>query len=318
MTAQPNDPPASASWWLDVIAVAAATTVAAALAIALDLHEWISGSTRRWEWLQVDELPVVLLVLAASLIGVATRRYGQARRELAARRAAEARLSAALAANRQLAQEHLRVQEAERQRLARELHDELGQYLNAIKLDAVALRAPDLTPKRTAEAGRQIVQSVDHVQRSIGDMIRRLRPVGLDDLGLTAALEACVDGWRRRLPQVGFGLAFDGNLDGLGETLNLAVFRLVQEGLTNAVRHSGADRVDVTVRHLEGAAGQDRIWLRIADAGCGASPETLLRGFGLRGMRERAELLGGALSVDTAPGAGFRVDATLPLPAEPA
>lgn len=88
MTASPTDPATGASGWLDVVVVVVATVAAAALAAAFDLHEWISGSTRRWEWLQVDGLPFVLLVLAASLIGVATRRYLQARRELVARRAA--------------------------------------------------------------------------------------------------------------------------------------------------------------------------------------------------------------------------------------
>jgi len=313
-----SDSPTGTAWWPDVVAVASVTVAAACIAAALDLHEWFSFSTRGLEWLQVDELPVVLLVLAASLTGVAVRRYRQARRELRARRAAESRLSMALAANRQLAQEHLRVQEAERQRLARELHDELGQYLNAIKLDAVALRAPDLTAGRTAEAGRQIVQSVDHVHRAVGDMIRRLRPVGLDDLGLAAALEACVDGWRSRLPDVRFDLALDGDLDSLGESYNLAVYRLVQEGLTNAIRHSGAGHVEVSVRRTDEAAGDARVMLRITDAGRGASADLLQRGFGLRGMQERAELLGGSLSVNTAPGAGFSVSASLPLLQEPA
>ena len=314
----PSDAPTGTAGWLDVAVVTGATVAAACLAAALDLHEWFSFSTRGLEWLQVDELPVVLLVLAASLGGVAVRRYRQAQRELQARRAAEARLSMALAANRQLAQEHLRVQEAERQRLARELHDELGQYLNAIKLDAVSLRAPDLTPGRTAEAGRQIVQSVDHVHAAVGDMIRRLRPVGLDDLGLAAALEACVDGWRSRLPDVRFDLSLDGELDDLGEAQNLAAYRLVQEGLTNAIRHSGTTHVAVSVRRMEDPGGGSRILLRIADAGRGASPALLQRGFGLRGMQERAELLGGSLSIDTAPGTGFAVSASFPLLQEPA
>jgi signal transduction histidine kinase len=306
------------SLWIDVAVVGGVTLATATLAVAFDLHEWISGSTRGLEWLQVDELPVVLLVLAASLIGVAVRRYRQARRELLARRTAEAGLSAALAANRQLALEHLRVQEAERQRLARELHDELGQYLNAIKLDAVALRAPELTPERTVAAGRQIIQSVDHVHRAVADMIRRLRPVGLDDLGLAAALEACVDGLRRRLPDVNFELALGGELDNLGEAHNLAVYRLVQEGLTNAVRHSGAGNVQVSVQRVQGPAGAACVTLRIVDAGRGAAPGSLQWGFGLRGMQERAELLGGSLSLDTAPGAGFAVSASLPLLQEPA
>ena len=298
--------------WIEVVAVVVVTTVTAVLAIHFELHEVFSAFARRWEGLQVDELPVVLLVLSAGLIWLSWRRFRHANRELVARRAAEARLSAVLAENRELAQERLRIQEGERRSLARELHDELGQYLNAIKLDAVAVLAPDATHAQTQAAGRQIVQSVDHVHAAVSDMIRRLRPAGLDELGLTAALEACLDAWRRRLPQVRFVLRLGGELDGLGETLNLAVYRLVQEGLTNAFKHSGADRVEVQVERRVDAGGSPQIALRIADDGQGADPGALGKGFGIGGMRERVELLGGALTVTTGPGEGFAIGAMLP------
>lgn len=307
----PDNPTAGTSPWRDVGVVLLVAVAVGGLASVFNLSEWFAAYTRGWEGLQLDELPIVLLVVAEGLLIVAERRRRLAVRALKAREEAERHLAEALAANRELTQEHLRAQEAERRRLARELHDELGQTLNAIKLDAVALRDASGDMAMVGEASRQILTGVDHAHAAVGGMIRRLRPSALDDLGLVAALEACVEGWQRRLPQVRFKLATHGNLDDLGEALNVALYRLVQEGLTNAVRHAGADQVDVRVLRTEGATG--RITLRIHDAGKGAAPEDQARGFGLRGMRERVELLGGRFEITTAPGQGFVLDIDLPV-----
>ena len=288
------------------------TLLVASLAVTFDLHEALFRYTRHLEWLQVDELPIVLLTLSASLIWVAWRRYRQARREVFARRAAEARLSAVLAENRGLAQQHLQLLEAERRRLARELHDELGQYLNAIKLDAVALLAPQVPAALARETGQQIMQSVDHVHVAVSDMIRRLRPVGLDELGLGAAIEACVDQWRRRLPTTRFSLTLEGDLGGLGETLNLTVYRLIQEGLTNAYKHAGASHVQVSVERNAVGTAHEHLRIAVTDDGRGIALDSPHGGFGIGGMRERVELLGGAFHIASRPGEGFTVMAELP------
>lgn len=143
-------------------------------------------------------------------------------------------MSAVLDENRQLAQENLRIQEVERKHLARELHDEFGQYLNAIKIDAVSIcesRGTDAV--FSTDAALSIIRTVDHVHAVVSDMIDRLRPVGLDELGLVAAIEHCVDHWRQRLPETRFQLSVRGNFEGLSEPLNLTLYRLIQEGLTN-------------------------------------------------------------------------------------
>src|SRR4029079_16322430 len=126
-----------------------------ALSAYFELSELLFALTRRWEPVQLDEWPVALLVLALCLGWLSWRRYQQTLVQLRARQVAEARLARALAENRELAHQHLRIQEAERKHLARELHDELGQYLNAIKLDAVSMGE--------GEASTRIVQSVNHV-----------------------------------------------------------------------------------------------------------------------------------------------------------
>jgi two-component system, NarL family, sensor histidine kinase UhpB len=103
--------------------------------------------------------------------------------------------------NRLLAQENSRIQEMERKHPARELHDELGQYLNAIKLDSVSIRESGVDAEFSSNAAHAIIRAVDRVHGVISDMIGRLRPVGLDELGLVAAIEHCVDHWRQHLPE---------------------------------------------------------------------------------------------------------------------
>ena len=296
----------------DVAVVIGLTLLSIFATSYLELDEWLYARTRKWELFQIDELPVTFIVLTLGLMWFSGRRHKQTRLELAARQQAEARLASALAVNRELTQRHIRAEEDERKHLARELHDELGQYLNAIKLDVVAIRdgAPDAAA--TSRAVNAIIQSVDHVHAAVSSMIRRLRPVGLDELGLAAAVESLVDQWRARLPGVQFSLAFGGGLDGLGEQLNLALYRLIQEGLTNCSRHAGAGHLEISLRRGRSAAG-DEVMLSVQDDGRGADLTARTSGFGLSGMRERVEMLGGTFLVASEPGAGLRFEAHLPV-----
>jgi two-component system, NarL family, sensor histidine kinase UhpB len=300
--------------WRDMAVVIAVTAVSVAASAYFNLSETLYSLTRRVERFQIDELPIGVAVLLTGLVWLAWRRFQQARRELRARRAAETRLAGAVEVNRQLAQENLRIQELERKRLARELHDELGQYLNAIKLDAVSIvDAGALEGTTAGVAARAIIASVDHVHRVVRDMIARLRPVGLDELGLVAAIEHCIEKWRQRLPGTRFDLSVRGNLDGLGENLDLTLYRLIQEGLTNVYKHAHARRVQVVLERsgaLSDAAGG--LHVSVADDGCGMDPEARGRGFGLSGMRERVETAGGRFVLSSVQGAGLRFEAHLP------
>ena len=196
-----SQPVQTDSPWRDIMVVIGITALSIIFSAYFNLNEALYTLTRRGERYQVDELPIGMLVLLICLMWLSWRRYQQARRELHARQIAEAQLGVALAENRQLAQENLRIQEVERKHLARELHDELGQYLNAIKLDAVSIcESGGRESEFSTSASLSIIRSVDHVHRAVSDMIGRLRPVGLDELGLVAAIEHCVDYWRQRLP----------------------------------------------------------------------------------------------------------------------
>lgn len=303
--------------WRDTAVVIAMTVVSLGVSAHFNLSETLYALTRRVERFQIDELPIGVAVLLSGLIWLSWRRYRQACRELRARRAAEARLAGAVEANRELTQENLRIQELERKRLARELHDELGQYLNAIKLDAVSIVDAGGTAATAAGgAARAIIAAVDHVHRIVSDMIARLRPVGLDELGLIAAVEHCIDEWRQRLPGTRFDLSVRGNLEGLGENLDLTLYRLIQEGLTNVYKHAHARRVQIVLERLGALTnGAGALHVSVADDGCGMDANARGRRFGLSGMRERVEMAGGRFVLSTAQGAGLRFEAHLPAEA---
>ena len=301
--------------WRDTAAVIAVTLATIAICIHFDLNEALYRLTRRGEGLQLDELPIGLLVLSISLMWLSWRRYQQARRELQARQIAEARLLDALEDNRNLAQEIVRIQEEERKHLARELHDELGQYLNVIKLDAVSISEHGGTDARLAmDASSAIVSAVDHVHSVVGNMVARLRPVGFDELGLAAAIEHCVDEWRPRLPDTRFDLCVTGQFEDLSEPLSLTLFRLVQEGLTNIYKHAHARRARIVLERIKSALnGSDELHLTVADDGCGMQSVNRSSRFGLSGMRERVEMQGGTFVLASAPGRGLQLEARLPV-----
>ena len=302
--------------WQDALLVACATLVMTALCVEFDFSEALRRWTAPWERFQLDELPAVLVVLAAGLTWFAARRYGEAGRELRRRRLAETQLEAALLDNRRLSQQYVLLQEAEQKRLARELHDELGQYLNVIKLDAVAIRDGRWSdPASLQERAQAIVANGNHIHGALTALIRQLRPVGLDELGLGAALEHCVDTWRPRLAGVRLDLELLGDLADLSETLTLTLYRVVQEGLNNIAKHAHAAGVTLQVRRVTSPA--DVITVRIADDGVGFDAAAPTRGLGLIGMRERVAALSGRLEVKSARGGGFELVAHLPVASEP-
>jgi two-component system sensor histidine kinase UhpB len=298
------------------VAIIVVIAVAAAIVCAkLNLSEALLSWTRPRERFQLDELPAVLLVVAVCLVWFSARRYLEARRELALRRNAETQLAAALAENRRLTQQYLEMQESERRAIARDLHDELGQYLNVIKLDAVSIRdATAAKDARVHQAALGMIQTIDRVHGVVTGLIRELRPVGLDELGLAAALEHCVDDWRRRLPLMTIELSVNAALEELDDMRRLSLYRLVQEALTNVARHSQATRVLIRIgREAAPPQGAAAIVAVITDNGVGADLQAPRPGLGLVGMRERVVSFGGSLQLASARGDGFALTAHLPI-----
>ncbi|MCC8397009.1 histidine kinase [Paraburkholderia sp. MMS20-SJTR3] len=326
-----RSPPPS-TVWRDLTWVVALTVLAAALGAAFDLSEKLYRFTRGLERFQLDELPGTLFVLSVALAWFGWRRYRDARREARHRRTLEEQAERLLADNRRLASEALQAQELERRHMARELHDELGQYLNAISLDAARIR--DLSNGREPEIHRislGVLHSASHVYREIGGMIRRLRPIGLDEFGLPSALEHCVDGWRERLPNASFAVTIEGDFSGLSDVLTITLYRLVQEGLTNVSKYARNARVELfmvrapravqrsdeeaTAHDAANSTPIDEIVVTMADDGPGTDLSEPRKGLGLIGMRERVEALGGEFHVASEPQRGFLFCARVPAQA---
>jgi two-component system, NarL family, sensor histidine kinase UhpB len=301
----------------DIVLIVAVAVVAAWVCAKFNLSEALLNWTRPFERLQLDELPAVLLVIAVSLIWFSSRRYLEAKRQLRLRRTAEAQLERALAENQRLAQQYVDTQENERKALARDLHDELGQYLNAIKLDAVSIRESMAVPPGVRDVSRAMIANIDRVYDVVTGLIRQLRPVGFDDLGFAAAVEHCVDDWRSRLPQTAIELSVSGDFAVLDESRGLVLYRLVQEALTNIARHARATRVEIRIDAGRSTSAARCIEILIADNGVGADLRAPRLGLGLIGMRERVSALGGSISLASERGAGFQVKATVPMAGVP-
>lgn len=292
----------------DLVLVLLVTVGAFLFGARVELNERILALTQPLEPYQIDELPITVLVLVLGMGWFSWRRWREFSREVRLRQAAQQALAETLSENRLLSQKNVLAQEEERRVLARELHDELGQSLNAIKLDAVAIRerVPDEGDevRQNAEA---IIDLANHVHETVRHLTRQLRPVALDELGLRDALELYVTQWERRNPPVVCRFDTQGELEGLGELRNITLYRCVQECLTNITRHAGASRVDV---RLARAAGE--ITLEVNDDGRGMDLAVRRTGVGLIGLRERAESLHGDLHLTSEPGRGMRVRVRLP------
>jgi two-component system sensor histidine kinase UhpB len=293
------------------------TVIAAVVCVKFNLSEALLNWTRPFERLQLDELPAVLLVVAISLIWFSSRRYFEANRQLRLRRTAEVQLAETLTENKRLAQQYVDMQENERRALARDLHDELGQYLNAIKLDAVSIRESTTADPGVHDVARAMIGNIDRVYGVVTGLIRQLRPVGLDDLGVTAALEHCVNDWRSRLPLATIEMSLTGDFETLDQTRGLVLYRLVQEALTNIARHAHATRVEIRIAAGRAADSRQCVEILIADNGAGADLGTPRSGLGLVGMRERVSALGGSITLTSERGAGFQVRASLPMAGAP-
>ena len=208
--------------------------------------------------------------------------------------------------NRELARQLIAVQERERIALARELHDELAQDCTAIRIEAAYLRrardadAICAAAERAADAASRLLDGLRGV-------LRKLRPAELDELGLAPALLSLVTSHERR-SGARCDLVVEGSVDDLGPTVDITVYRVVQEALSNVARHAQARHVSVTLTR-----SAEMLSLRIRDDGRGFDPAVRTRGVGLLGMAERAAALGARVVTSTAPGAGTALCMTVPL-----
>jgi two-component system, NarL family, sensor histidine kinase UhpB len=215
-----------------------------------------------------------------------------------------AAMEEAAAQRRDLTRRVVEAEEEERKRLARELHDELGQSLTAIKVDAayIAREAANSAPK-IVDSAHSIEKLSSNIMELIRSMLARLRPYGLETVGLRETIQDLVNGWQVRVAdRFQCSLQISGDVDSLASDLNMTLYRLIQECLTNAVKHSRARKINLRI-----SLQASRVLLEVTESETtGNAPAVGANGSGLLGMRERVEAHGGELSLAFDPALSLR------------
>ena len=223
-------------------------------------------------------------------------------------------LATVSAENVRLNRRLITAQDDERRRTALELHDEVGPCLfglkaNASSIASVAAELPDKTRQSLSARLRDIHGIIEHLQAINRSMLERLRPMSLGHVPLKEMIGQLVHERSRQHSQISFALTAENLSRSYGDSIDLTIYRCVQESLTNAIRHARATRVTV---ELGQAAAEARLALTVRDDGCGMKPGAAA-GFGTRGMQERVEGLGGRFGVESETGRGTCVRITIPL-----
>jgi two-component system sensor histidine kinase UhpB len=250
--------------------------------------------------------------LEAHRIGSAFNRMAQAVEDKVGAEGKAREAEARLAERREIAALTDQRVEEERRLIAHELHDEFGQSVTAIRSLALAIvTQTGAREPATAEIAQTISDEAARLYDAMHGLIPRLAPLSLDSTGLGASLENLVRDWQRRHPQIVLSLCQELPAE-LGPRHTLAVYRIVQEGLVNALRHASATRIDI-----EAVAVGPRMRVSVSDDGVGITGDGARPGhFGLRGLAERAAELGGTCVIGVRDGGGTRLCAEIPLPAQ--
>lgn len=222
--------------------------------------------------------------------------------------------------NRALTQKSLAIQERERQNLAHELHDELGQSITAIKAVATSIGQSGQDTAAQRDSVKTIIDVSNHMYDVARGMMRRLRPAVLDEFGLVTALQDMIDDWNAVHDEVFCEFTFDGLHEELSEEIKISIYRIVQESLTNVAKHSEAGKVMIGLRKIP-VPDESRekfpcqLRLEIRDNGIGFSERKIQRGLGFLGMQERIDALDGTINITSSPGQGVNIHISIPLQA---
>ncbi len=245
--------------------------------------------------------------------------------EIDRRESVEDELRQRIAENRRLTSQMITLQESEHRSLAQELHDEMGQSLTAIKTDAVLIKKQteacpiydnhQQCPTEIQRSVDAIINVTSRLYDSVHALIRRFRPRVLDDLGLEAALGTCIDSMNFERIGIDCKQSFTGDLESLGEELSITLYRVLQEALTNIVKHAGARNVWIDVvrnSQIRGEKLQDTVCLSVRDDGQGMESHQMNAGYGLVGLRERVQAVGGTFEVSSM-GNGVSIEVIIPI-----
>lgn len=223
-----------------------------------------------------------------------------------------ATLEQSIKRNLGLSKQIIQLEEVERKSLARDLHDEIGQSITAIHVDAQAILNIKEINKSSIKNLRLSAQAILSVSKDMmgitHQILNRLRPETIDKFGLKASLKDLISSWKPKLGGAQCTLDISGNLEGFSETISVSAYRVIQESLTNIARYANADRISIGVLQES-----TTLVLMIEDDGDGFDITEATSGFGLTGMRERIEGLSGEFELDSVVGGGTRLVVRLPL-----
>lgn len=290
--------------------------------IKVNLAETLAVRLAKYEHLQLDEIPFLLLFIAIGLAWFSWRRMVEQKNEIALRVVAEAKSRHLLAENKSLMQHILKVQEFERLELARNLHDDIGQYLLAIRLDASFL-----TKDAESLHANRILSNAGHIQHMAKSLMRRLRPAPTDSKNCVDGIYLLVQEWQELQPNIHVDLYIgesiqlftaqsseqDGNIS--TEQISVTLYRFIQEALTNIAKHAQAKQVNISLDIVDsGLAGDTQcLCLDIKDDGKGLDVQTASSGIGMIGMRERISAVNGDFLVKKNHPQGLIVCAKIPF-----
>ena len=259
----------------------------------------------------LDVKPIEDISLIKSIISIFADR---AAAELE-RKYSEKKTHQLLQQNRELAQHMFNIQETERRHIARELHDEFGQQLAAIHLNAETIKILSKHQHLKIHESAQVIDEIAiDVQKNIRGMLRQLRPTLLDEMGLMDSLKELVNQWQIRFPMIDIKFSMEGELNGFEENLNISIYRIIQESLTNVAKHAEALNVSVQLIRQPGEIeAQDRLLLIVKDNGKGLDDMIVAEGAELPGLRERVLAVGGEFVIKSIKGKGVHIEARIPI-----
>lgn len=209
--------------------------------------------------------------------------------------------------NRRLTRHSLEIQEQERQQLAKELHDEMGQSVTAIKTLATTGRQLHEDHQRI---NNSIINICNHLFQVVRTMMRNLHPIVLSELGLKASLRDLIEHWQEKQPSINYQIICSDAVDELDANTAIQVFRVIQECLTNIARHANARQVNISLTQEQ---SRENFIITVEDDGQGCDPILMKSGFGMMAIRERIENLNGKVNFKSTPGGGMRIVFEIPI-----
>ena len=291
----------------DLFLVLMLVLVFVSVATLTELQEQVALFSQNYEALQLDELPLTLLVLSLGLWWFAWRRTQEVHAQLQERSRSELKVQELLQHKSDLLQRLYTAKEDERLALARELHDEMGQTSTAIRTEVAVLQRIGRLHPEDDESVKRIAESAQHLSQMTRQMLHRLRPPALDSMGLEQALMSLCDNWQQNTQTV-CEFKVPTLPEGLNDYACVTVYRIVQEALTNVTRHANAKHVRVEL-----TLDSQGLNLNIEDDGRGmADTQAVHPGFGLLGMQERVASVAGRISISSKLGQGVRLAIQIP------